>query len=72
MQNFNDFLKGIDNKTLAEGIKRAQEFSKTEEGKKMISKIKSGESVKGIDRASLEKAFKDNPALMNKINDLLK
>ena len=72
MSDFNDFLKGIDNKTLAEGIRRAQEYSKTEEGKKMISKLKSGESIKGVDRKALENAFRKNPEFLKKINDILK
>ncbi len=70
-KDFQSFLKGLDSKALAEGLKKAQEFSKTAEGKKMIEKIKSGEKIGGVDKAQLEESFKSNPELLKKINDML-
>jgi len=70
--DFQNFIKGLDPKTLAEGIKKAQEFSKTAEGRKMVENIKSGQNIKGVNRDDLIKAFKENPELLNKINDMLR
>lgn len=64
----NDFLRSMDSKTLAEGIKKAKEFANTPEGKEAIRKIRSGDSVGGIDKAQIEKFLRQNPGLL----DLLK
>ncbi len=70
-KDFQSFIRGLDKKALAEGIKKAQEFSKTAEGRKMIEKIKSGEKIGGIDKEKLQESFKSNPELLKKINDML-
>ena len=66
-------LKGMDKKELSAAIKKAQEFAKTDEGKKLVEKIKKGEA--GIDSATqenLKKKLEGNPDVAKMISDLLK
>ena len=40
--DFKNILNGLSSETLAESIKKAQAFSKTPEGRKMVENIKNG------------------------------
>lgn len=68
--NLNNFLKGLDPRSLAEGIKKAQEYAATPEGKKFINEMKSGNGP--IKKDEVTDAFKNNPEILAKINELLK
>ena len=69
--SLNDFLKNIDGKTLAEAVKAAQQYAKTDEGKKMVESIKKGEKIGGKDKNDIISLLKDNPDLAKKLNDIL-
>ena len=69
--SLNDFLKNMDSKTLAEAVKAAQEYAKTEEGKKTIESLKRGDKIGGKDKNEIMSLLKGNPELVKKLNELL-
>ena len=80
MKDINNMLKGMDPKTLEEGKKRAEEFAKTQEGKKLLDSLGltgkfSADSLKKVsdsDFASIQKFISSNPSLAKKIENILK
>ena len=69
--SLNDFLKNMDSKTLAEAINAAQQYAKTDEGKKTIESLKRGEKIGGKDKNDIMSLIKNNPDLAKKLNGLL-
>ena len=61
----------MDGKTLAEAVNAAQQYAKTEEGKKVVESIKRGDKVGGKDKNDIISFLKNNPDLANKLNDIL-
>lgn len=76
MKDIFEILRGLDKGSLKEAIKKAQEFSKTEEGKKVIEKLKNGEAVDELpiskdEQSKIISEIKKNPELSKKINVFL-
>ncbi len=69
MQDFNAFLKGMDSKTLEEGMKKASAFAKTAEGQKMIASFKGNMPA---DKESLIKTLAANPEILKTVESFLK
>ena len=69
-------LQKMDEKKLKEAVKKAQEFSHTEDGKKIVEKLKKGETIEGlsIDGENQKKIMNElgkNPEVIKKIMDLI-
>ena len=69
--SINDFLKNMDSAALADAVKAAQKYAKTEEGKKVIEGLKKGEKIGGADKNDIMSLIKNNPDLAKKLNGLL-
>lgn len=69
--SLNDFLKSMDSKTLAEAINAAQQYAKTDEGKKTIENLKRGEKIGGKDKNDIMSLLQNNPDIAKKLKDLL-
>lgn len=69
--SLNDFLKSMDSKTLAEAINAAQQYAKTDEGKKAIESLKRGEKIGGKDKNDIVSLLQNNPDIAKKLKDLL-
>lgn len=69
--SLNDFLKSMDSKTLAEAINAAQQYAKTDEGKKTIESLKRGEKIGGKDKNDIMSLLQNNPDIAKKLKDLL-
>ena len=67
--DFNDFFKNSDSKALRDGIKKAEEYLKTAEGKKIAEKIKRGENTGNKEYDALIALFKNNPELIKKLKN---
>ena len=62
MPDIKDIFGNMSQSDLKAAIKRAQEFAKTAEGKEMLEKMNTEE---------MQKAIKNNPEIVKKINGLL-
>lgn len=76
MKDIINMLNKIDKKELGEAIKKAQEYSKTQDGQKLIEKLKKGEAIDGIPVSSEEQnklisQLSKNPAATKMIADIL-
>lgn len=69
--DFQNFLKGMDSRQMAEMMNKVMQFSKTEKGKEMIENLKNGGSVGGMSRDELLNALKKNPEAMKKISEIM-
>lgn len=67
--DFQKFLKGLDKKALEEAAGKIKEFAKTDKGKEMIEKLKSGEKVGGVSKEDVLNALKQNPELLQKLKE---
>lgn len=67
--DFQNFLKGLDPKSLSEAAGKIKEFTKTEKGKEMVEKLKRGEKVGGVSKEDVLNVLKQNPELLQKLND---
>jgi len=69
-------LKGLDKKGLDDAVKKAQDFSRTDEGRKIVEKLKSGESINGVSLEGEGKKIMEelgkNPEVLKKLKELLK
>lgn len=83
--NLNDILKNMDERKLQEGIKKAQEFLSTNEGKQFASQLSQGDLNKVAsslqdnpqnlsvgDRDKIIKEISKNPEIIKKIEKLFK
>ena len=69
-------LRSMDKKQLDEAVKKAQEFSKTEQGQKMVEKLRRGETIEGLPVTSEEQnrliaEVTKKPQLAKKFADIL-
>lgn len=76
MKDIINMLNKIDKKELGDAIKKAQEYTKTQEGQKLIEKLKKGEAIDGIPVSSEEQnklisQLSKNPAAAKVIADIL-
>lgn len=71
-----EMLGKVSKKDIDEAVKKAQEFTKTKEGKDMMEKIKKGEKIDGIpisgeEQNKLISTLSKNPEVMKKISEIL-
>jgi len=69
-------LQKLDKNQLDMAVRKAQEYSRTEEGKKVVEKIKKGESINGFSfneetQSKIMKELEKKPEVLKKLNDLL-
>ena len=79
MKNLNDLLKNIDPKTLEQGRRTAEAFSKTAEGKALLDKFSNTtfnaenlKNISGKDADAILSFIKENPDIKNKIEAIVK
>jgi len=72
MKDIIEKLKGIDKKELSKAIKEAKAYMKTDEGKALAEKIKSGEAIPEAQRNEMMKELGKNPDIAKTISELLK
>ncbi len=72
-KNFEDLLKGANPKQLEDVLKKAQAFSSTAAGQKIMSELKANPDLSNIqDAKSASEYIKSNPDLVNKLLDIFK
>ena len=69
-------LQKLDKKQLSDAVKKAQEFSRTEDGKKIVEKLKKGETIEGfpVDEENQKKIMDElgkNPEVIEKLMELI-
>ncbi len=69
MHNMEELLKGIDEKTLEKNMQKANEFTKTKEGKAVIEKLKNSMPD---DKDALIKMLTQNPDMIKSIENFFK
>lgn len=67
--DFQNFLKGLDKKSLSEAAEKIKEFTKTDKGKEMVEKLKRGEKVGGVSKEDVLNALKQNPEILQKLKE---
>ena len=72
MNDIIEKLRGIDKRELSKAIKEAKAYMKTDEGKALAEKIKSGEAISEQQKSSIAKELGKNPDIAKTIADLLK
>lgn len=72
MRDIIEKLKGIDKKELSKAIKEAKAYMKTDEGKALAEKIKSGEAIPEAQRDAIVNGLGKNPDIAKTISELLK
>jgi len=65
-------LKNMDKKELSEAVKQAQAFIKTEEGRALAEKIKSGDTIPKSQYADIMNEVNKNPDIAKAIYNILK
>lgn len=72
MNDIFEKLKGMDKKELSEAVKQAKAFMKTEEGKALAEKIKSGDGIPKTQHMEIMEEINKNPDIAKTIFNLLK
>ncbi len=72
MKDILDKLKGMDKKELSDAVKQAKAFIKTDEGKALAEKIKSGEGIPKTQHQEIMNEINKNPDIAKTIFNILK
>ncbi|MEE0866989.1 MAG: hypothetical protein UIL37_01640 [Clostridia bacterium] len=75
MKDIMSMLRSMDKQQLNDAVKKAQDFIKTEEGKKTMEKLRRGETIDSIPISSKEQsdlisALSENPEAVKKIAEI--